>query len=488
MIMWAYALPGLIILAILLTPFRVTRYGRLLNLLTLAHAVITLSLTIFALSSLSLPQFYLSGRYLFIDSLSVYEVLIASFVFLLAALYAQGYVRSLLRAREINRENLKLFYGAFNLLLVVIVFAFFANNLALFWILVELTTIISAILIVTLNAKENILAALKYVFTASSAMLFSFIGILLVFAMTKQVLGAGTLNWNELLAQASALPSPLFTLAFVLMFVGFAAKAGIAPFHTWLPPAHAKAPSVVSTLLSAVLLNIGIYGILRIYSIAHQTASVRAASLTLIVFGIFTMGVAAFSMLSRENIKKLIAFSSIEHMGMMIIGIGLGTPLALFGVLFYTLGHSLIKSLLFFSSGILHRQFGSDKFYDMKNVFKSQPLAAAGVIMGGTAIIGTPVFPLFSAKLSILIGLGEVSGWLLFLVLLLILIVAASFAIFIVRTCCQTSDTEAARQYQAPWNMKLPVVVLMALIVALGLFVPRGLSGMLNDIVTSLGL
>jgi len=487
MILWGYALPGLIILLILLTPFQLRRYGRFLNILTLIHALICITLTVFVMSSLSLPQYYLSSRYLFIDSLSIYEVLIASFVFLLAALYAQGYVRNLLRAGEINRENLKLFYGAFNLLLLVVVFAFFANNLALFWILVELTTIISAILIVTLNAKENILAALKYVFTASSAMLFSFIGILIVFAMTRLIQGIGTLNWNELMVQARILPSSLFTLAFVLMFVGFAAKAGIAPFHTWLPPAHAKAPSVVSTLLSAVLLNVGVYGILRIYAIANQTASAKAVSITLIAFGVITVGVAAFSMLSRENIKKLIAFSSIEHMGVLIIGIGLGKPAVLSGVLLYIMGHSLIKSLLFFSAGILHRQFGSDKYYDMKNVLKVQPLAATGVIMGGTAIIGTPVFPLFFAKLSILTGLGEFSKWLLFLLLLLILIVAASFALFIVRTCCQESE-ETPRPYQAPWNMKLPIVVLLVMIVALGLFIPQGLSGMLNNIVKSLGL
>lgn len=486
--MWAYALPGLLVLIILLLPLRMERYGRFLNFLTLAHATTCLALTIFALGSVSKPQYYLSGQYLATNALSLYEVLIASFIFLLAAFYARGYVRSLLRAGEITRENVQLFYGAFNILLTVVIFAFFANNMALFWILMELTTIISAILIVTLNAKENILAALKYVFTASSAMLFTFIGILLIFAMTKQTLGAGTLNWNELLAQAKNLPSPLFTLAFIFTFIGFAAKAGIAPFHTWLPPAHAKAPSVVSTLLSAVLLNVGLYGILRIYAIAHQTGSARAASLILIIFGIFTMGVAAFSMLSRENIKKLIAFSSIEHMGMLIIGIGLGAPAVLFGVLFYILGHSLIKSLLFFSAGILHRQFGSDKFYDMKNVFTAQPLAAAGLIVGGVAIIGTPVFPLFFAKLSILTGLGQFSGWALFLVLLLILIVASSFAIFIAKTVCQTSEAGEARQYHAPWSMRLPIIVLMALIIALGLFVPQGFSGMLNNIVASLGL
>lgn len=486
MILLAYALPGFIILGISLVRSRLTRFAPILNFLTVAHAAIYLALTIFVLAAFHLPRFFLSNQYLFIDYLSIYEVLIASVIFLLAALYARGYVKSLLKAREIQLENLPLFYGAFNLLMMVTVFAFFSNNLALFWIFVELTTILSAILIVTLNAKENILAALKYVFIASSAMLFSFIGLLLVFAMTKQALGAGTLNWSTLLNEAPTLPAPLFTLAFVFMFIGFAAKAGIVPFHTWLPPAHAKAPSVASAILSAVLLNIGVYGILRLYAIAHHTSAVHTISLTIIIFGIVTMAVAAFSMLSRENIKKLIAFSSIEHMGMMLIGIGLGTRSVLFGVLFYILGHSLIKSLLFFSAGIFHRQFGSDKYYDMKNVLTLQPLASAGVIVGGVAIIGTPVFPLFFAKLGILIGLGQFSKPLLFIVLLLILLVASAIALFIVRTCCQVSEAGTDARYRVPWSMRLPIVALLILILILGVFVPEGLNGLLNNIVMSL--
>ncbi len=487
MILLAYFVPGFIVLLVAAFRSRLTRSGRILNTASVLHAAILLALTMALLVKAPLPLYFFGARYMFIDLLGLYEALIACAVFLLAALYARGYIRGLLKTREIDRNNLKLFYGAFNLLLMVIVFAFFANNLALFWLLLELTTILSAVLIVTLNARENILAALKYVFIASTAMLFSFIGIILVYAMTQQALGAGTLNWSELIASAPALPAPLFTLAFMFMFVGFGAKAGIVPFHTWLPPAHAKAPSVISALLSAVLLNAGIYGILRLYSVAHRTGAVRPVSLLLIIFGVVSIGIAALSMLPRENIKKLIAFSSIEHMGLLILGIGLGTPLVLFWVLFHTLGHALIKSLLFFSAGILHQQFGSNKYQDMKNVLKLQPLASAGIIIGGVAIIGTPMFPVFFSKLYILIGLGDFSQWLLLLVLLLLLIVAAAFALFLVRTCCQQNGHAEVRRYHVPWSMKAPIVALLALIITLGVFFPHALSVMLSSIVVSLG-
>ncbi len=487
MILLAYSVPGLLVLFAVMFRHRMTGSGRIINSLTVAHAAFTLLVTVFILVGVPLPVYFSSERYMFVDQLGIYEVLIASVVFLLAALYSRGYIRGLLRSREIDRNNLKLFYGTFNILLIVVVLAFLANNLALFWILLELTTILSAVLIVTLNARENILAALKYVFIASTAMLFSFIGILLVFAMTQQALGTGTLNWSELIVQARSLPAPLFTLAFMFMFIGFAAKAGIVPFHTWLPPAHAKAPSVISAILSGVLLNLGIYGILRLYSIAHQTASVKPVSLLLVVFGVVTIGIATFSMLTRENLKKLIAFSSIEHMGLLILGIGLGTPAVIFWVLFLTLGHSLIKSLLFFSAGILGQQFGSNRYQNIKNMLVLQPLASTGIILGSVAIIGTPMFPLFVSKLFILIQLGQYSQPVLFLVLLFLLIVAAAFALFLIQMCCQTNGGGPQHRFKVPWSMKTPIIALLALILVLGVFFPQPLNIMLGGIVASLG-
>ena len=293
-----------------------------------------------------------------------------------------------------------------------------------------------------LSQRENIIAALKYVFIASTAMLFSVIGLIILFAMTKEATGTGTLNWNELMQIAASFPSALFTLAFTFFFIGFASKAGIAPFHTWLPQAHAKAPSVVSAVLSGVLLNCGIYGIIRMFAIAHQTEAWKTVEIILIIFGILSIAIAAFSMLSRSNLKKLIGFSSIEHMGLVLIGIGLGTPVAIFWTLFHILAHSLIKTLLFFSAGILHHQYSSNKLSDMENALKMQPLASWGMIIGSLAVIGMPPFPMFFSKLFILIQLGNYSIPVLGLVLVLLLIVAAAFAFLLIRPFTRQTDTQ----------------------------------------------
>ena len=288
------------------------------------------------------------------------------------------------------------------MLLLVLVLAFFSDNLALFWILAELTTILSAMLVAILSARENIDAAIKYIFIASASMLFSFVGLIFLFETSRSVLGTGTLNWTILMQHAGTFPAGMMVAAFALVFIGYAAKSGIFPFHTWLPDAHAKAPSAVSAILSAVLLNVGIYGIIRVYAIVHQTPAAATLSPMLALFGFLTVGIAALSMLPQKNLKKLIAFSSIENMGILLIGIALSTPVAIFWVLFHIMAHSLTKASLFFSSGILHRQYRSrlstDTVDDIRDVFRFQPLAAWGIIIGGLAIIGTPFFPLFFSE------------------------------------------------------------------------------------------
>jgi len=444
-----------------------------------------LLITVFAAVRGDLPLIRFKD-YLFIDQLAIYEVLITCVVFLLASLYGHGYIKTLVEKEGLRAGSLELFYICFNLLFIVIVFSFFSNNLALFWILLELTTILSGVLIVVLSAKENIIAALKYVFIASTAMLFSVIGIIILYAMTRQTLGEGTLNWTDLMAAASGLSSRYLAFAFMFIFIGFASKAGIAPFHTWLPQAHARAPSVVSAVLSGVLLNCGLYGILRMLAIAHQTSSWKVVSLVMLAFGLLSLVVAAFSMLSRTNIKKLIAFSSIEHMGLVLVGFSLAAPLAMVWSLFHILAHSLIKSLLFFSSGILNRQFNSNYLQDMKNTLKLQPLAAWGIILGSVAVIGLPPFPMFISKLFLLTQIGHYSYILLAVILVLLLIVAGAFAGLLIKAFTRQSETRLPK-FRVHWTMQAPIVILILAIAGAGVYLGCGLYPLLQNVVSSLG-
>jgi hydrogenase-4 component F len=369
----------------------------------------------------------------------------------------------------------------------VIIFAFLADNLALFWILAELTTALSAVLVVMLNAPKNIGAALKYIFITSTCMLFAFIGLILIFTLTENF-GAGTLNWSALMSIAGSLSPAVMFASFIFTFVGFAAKSGIVPFHAWLPSAHSKAPAPVSAILSGVITSVGIYGIIRIYAIASQTAVLPKISVFLIAFGLISMVIAVLTMLTQVNLKKLIGYSTIENMGFVLVGLGIGTPLAVFWVLFFTLIHAFTKASLFFSAGILHHQFESVRLERIKNAFKIQPFASWSLIVGTIAIMGMPLSGVFLAKLSVLIQANALSPYLLLGLLTVFLFAAAAFGIFLIKMLSRKEDASELKPFHAGWGMKIPVVVLLIVVFVLGVFFPQQLTNLLQSIVSELAI
>ncbi len=483
LILAIYAFVGVAVL--LLTV--VSKSHGTMNILSIILPASYLVLTLFTLVYAAIPTYSLGGNYFLVDHLSLYEILISAFLFLLAALYSRGYIEGSIEIHEMDRSSLKLFYVAFNLLLMAITYAFFADNLALFWILAELTTAFSAVLIVILNAPKNIGATLKYVFITSTCMLFSFIGLILIFTLTENNFGAGTLNWSSLMSIASTLSPAIMFAAFIFTFVGFAAKSGIVPFHAWLPSAHSKAPAPVSAILSGCVTSVGIYGIIRVYAIASQTSELPKISWFLIGFGLISMVIAALTMLNQVNLKKLIGYSTVENMGFLLVGLGIGTPLALFWLLFYTLAHAFTKASLFLSAGILHHQYKSVRMEHIRNVFKFQPFAAWSLILGTIAIIGMPLSAIFLPKLSILLESTKLSPFLLLGLLIVFLFVAGAFGIFMIKLLSKKEeDSPGVKRYEASLGMKIPIVILLVTVFALGVFFPQQLTNLLNSIVSEL--
>ncbi len=485
---WILAL--YIIIGVVITVLTVfSKSHKTQNTLSVILPVTYLALTLYTLLSATLPSYGLGGNYFLIDHLSLYEILIAATLFLLAAIYSRQYVKDSIFIHEMNESNLKLFYVAFNLLLMAVVYTFFADNLALFWILAELTTAFSAVLIVMLNAPKNIGAALKYIFITSTCMLFAFIGLILIFTLTEDLLGVGTLNWSTLMSVASNLSPGIMFAAFIFTFVGFAAKSGIVPLHAWLPTAYSKAPGPISAILSGTVTTIGIYGILRMYTIVAQTEVIGKISIFLIAIGVLSMVVAALTMLREPNLKKLIGYSSIEHMGFILVGLGIGTPIAIFWVIFHFLAHGFTKSSLFFSAGIIHHQFGSVRLEKIKNVFQLQPFAGWSLILGTVSIIGMPLSAIFLAKFSILQQSAAVSPVLLIVLLTVFLFAAAAFGIFMIKMLSRKEDSTAdVPPFRVGWGMKIPIIVLLVIVFTLGVFFPQQLTDLINTIVSELGV
>lgn len=481
------AVYGLVALAVLLLTLA-SKSHKIMNVLAISLAASYVALTLFILTYVALPGYSLGGGYFLMDHLALYEVFISAVLFLLAALYSRGYIEGSIEIHEMDRINLKLFYIAFNLLLVAITFAFFSDDLALFWILAELTTAFSAVLIVMLNAPKNIGATLKYVFITSTCMLFAFIGLILLFTLTQNSLGAGTLNWSTLMSVASTLSPSILFASFIFTFVGFAAKSGIVPFHAWLPSAHSKAPAPVSAILSGSVTSVGIYGIIRMYAIIAQTSELPKISILLITFGATSMVVAALTMINQVNLKKLIGYSTVENMGFLLVGLGIGGPVAIFWMLFYILAHAFTKASLFFSAGIMHHQFESVRMERIKNAFKLQPFASWSLIVGTVAIIGMPMSAIFLPKISILLQSAILSPFLLFGLLLIFLFASTAFGIFLIKMLSRREKEKSAeiKHYQATLGMKISIVMLLVIVFVLGVFLPQQLNDLLKTIVSEL--
>lgn len=467
------------------------RSNMMMNAVSTMNALAHLILSGYVMLSLKMPTYYGDNRFFFIDHLGIYEVIIISIIFFFSAVYSKGYLEGSIRIGELSQSNVRLYYVMVNLLLSSMAFVFFANNLALFWILAELTTVFSALLIVTLNAKKNIGAALKYVFITSSCMLFSFIGLIFLFALSEHGLGYGTLNWDVLMSNAALLPPKILFAAFALTFVGYASKTGVVPFHGWLPTAHSKALAPTSAILSGCVTSIGLYGILRMYAIVNNTVAQTHASWLLIIFGLLSISVAAFNMFSQKNLKKLIGFSTIENMGIMLVGIGVGTPIAVFWVLFHVLAHSLTKGLLFLSAGIIHHQYESVRIENIRNLYKLQPLASLGLLAGCLAIIGMPPFAIFLSKLFILTEVVKTTSYAMLAIVLLLLFVASSaYVTFFITMFLQIDDEKTANRmekYRADMGLKVTIIALTAIVFFIGIAFPQYLNDVLTIIVKELG-
>jgi len=486
MVLMEYAGFGIVIIALC----ALTKSHRLMSMLSLMHVLSCFALIAVVLYAQDLPRHYVDGNYFMIDYLSIYEILIAAIIFLMVVIYRRDYLENLLELGILDKSNLGLVYAAMNSLLLVIVISFSSNNLALLWIFAELTTLFSALLIAILHSKKNIDAALKYVLVSSTVMVFTFIGLILLFTATEKALGEGTLNWDIIMDNASKLQPNVLLAAYAFIFLGFAAKAGIAPFHTPLPHAYSKAPSSVSAVLSGVVLNIGLFGILRMHSIIRQTSAAEAASNMLLIFGFLSLFIGSLSMLKQRNIRKLIAFSSVENNGLMLIGIAISTPAALFWVLLHSFGYSLTKASLFLSTGILHNQYLSNKVENIRRALRIQPFASTALILGAFAIAGIPPFLLFATKFSILAEIAKHSLLLLAPVLGFVLLTYAGFAVVLTEAFTKgperEDETEHLEKYHAPIGLKIPIIILLLIILMLGLYVPAELIGLIENVTKAL--
>jgi hydrogenase-4 component F len=392
------------------------------------------------------------GLYLRADGLSSFFLMGIAFISGLVLVYASGYLRHMGEGRF---SSPRWFYALVFLFLFTMISVCLSANLGFLWIMMEGTTLASALLVGFYNTEGALEAGWKYLVVCTVGIAFALFGTIVLYlaAVKAGMSPAAALDWVSLMDAAPriGLDPHLVKLAFVFVIVGYGTKVGFVPMHSWLPDAHAEAPTPISALLSAVLLNCAMYAVMRYDAIVSRAVGPAFSHTLLLIFGVTSMVVAGLLILVQQNLKRLMAYSSIEHMGIIAIGLGLGGPLGLFGALLHAFNHSVAKSLLFFGAGNVRHHVHTLRIDGIRGISRSMPQTSAALLVGGLAIVGLPPFSLFISEFAILSEAFAQARYLVVILFLVVLsVVFGGFAFHFFRMLCGEPDRDAENSRLIP--------------------------------------
>jgi hydrogenase-4 component F len=431
--------------------------------------------------------------FLYVDPLGGFFLMTVAGVTLLAALGSVGYISAQEDSGELSGFQVRLYFTFFGLFASLMLAALETGNLGLLFVLVEASTLASAALVGIEGRARSLEAAWKYVIISSLGVTIALAGTLFLFYSGSALhLGSNLgLTWPYLLMHAHALAPPSLRLAFLLAVVGYGTKVGLAPMHTWLPDAHAEAPSPASAMLSAALLNTGMYAIIRFLAIAHARLGSTYPRAVLLSFGFASIVIGALFMVRRGNFKRLFAYSSVEHMGIIAVALGFGGTLGLYGALLQTLNHALAKAVLFLSSGDVSLRYQTREAGQVTGLLAAVPVTGGALLLASFAVLGSPPFGLFLSELTI-VRAGFAAGSPVFPLFLLGLL-GLAFVAFARTTAGMVTGSPPA-QLANPYRGRAavavtaaPLVLGLAALLVLGLWIPAGLDAVLRHSIGVMG-
>ncbi|MGO8693030.1 MAG: proton-conducting transporter membrane subunit [Rectinemataceae bacterium] len=447
----------------------------LLPFAALAHGAMTVL-------ALARPDLDASGDWLVLDPPGKLVLLVVSGLFLFCSFYAVGYLRY--RRERSNR----IFTACLLVFLGVMSLVTWAHHLGLMWVAMEATTLSTAPLIYFNHSKRSIEATWKYLLVGSVGIALALLGtFFLAYSAQRQGLQP-TLTLEGLLSEAPNLSGPWLRAAFILLLVGYGTKMGLAPMHTWKPDAYGEAPGVVGAIFAGGVTSVAFLAFLRIYQIIEAAGDGIFASRILLFMGLFSMAVAGLFMVGQRDFKRMLAYSSVEHMGILMVGLGIGSP-ALYGTMFHVLTNSATKGVLFLSAGNIHRAYASKNTDQVRGAMRRLPLSAALFVAGFLAVTGSPPFGPFMSEFSILNGAfdaGRFAAAALFLLFLLVVFIGMGKTVLKVvqgRAPLGAADSP----YRDGFLTAAPVALLMCIVVAVGFYLPGPLSALLHASAAFLG-
>jgi hydrogenase-4 component F len=424
------------------------------------------------------------GSYLRVDALSAVFLLATSFLYAAVAVYLIGYLRTGPGSPAQIRHDHRMLAGM-NVFAWAMLATPMVSSLALIWVAIEVTTVVSALLVALEDTDGAAEAAWKYVLIGSSGLGIALLGTIFAYYAGAQVLGQSyDLTFVPLLHAAPHLPATPVRLAFVLAVLGFGTKTGLVPVHTWLPDAHSEAPAPVSALLSGSLLAVSFYAILRYYQVAQATLGSGFPRAVLLAFGVASLLLAALYLLDQRDLKRLFAYSSIEHMGILAIGVSFGVPVALIGVLLHVLAHAAAKGNAFMGAGVMVRKFAVKHVAGVRGGLDLLPWSGPLLLATVLALSAMPPFGIFRSEF--LIVAGGFSGSRDAAAAILIVLVTLAFLGLSATTNGMLLGPASARPGSAPpipgepsaW-MVIPVVAGVVALLVLGLHPPAHLTELL---------
>jgi len=415
------------------------------------------------------------GRdWFFIDSFNVFLVALTAFVAFTTALFSRPYMRIEKEHGRLTDNRLRLYHASYQIFIGAMLLALTTNNMGILWVSMEAATLATVLLVSLYRTPASLEAAWKYFILCGVGIAQALFGTILLYFAAEKVLGAGgtALLWTHLNGVKTQLEPTVLQLAFVFLLVGYGTKVGLAPLHNWLPDAHAEGPTPVSAVLSGLLLNVALYAVMRSKVLVDGALGTDMAGNLMMGFGLLSVVVAAFLIKRQTDVKRMFAYSSIEHMGLITFAFGMGGAVASFAGLLHMTMHSLTKSAIFFAVGHATQKAGTQLMEGIRGLIKTNPTIGWGLMLGTVAILGVPPFGVFASEFLIITTAMHEHPWAT--PFLLTALGVAFAAIFGKVQPMVFGDTELPRLPHQP--ALAPVFIHLGLVLMLGLFIPPYLA------------
>ena len=357
-------------------------------------------LTLLAALSLFFSDRPQPGQYLFVDDLNIVFIVLSTFVGFTTSVFSASYIAHELETGRLTPAYLRFYHAMYQLMMAGMNLALTANNIGLMWVGIELATLTTVLMVGIYRTHEALEAAWKYFILGSVGIALALFGTILVYMAALPVVGEGpdAMVWTVLVASAARFDPALVNVAFIFLLLGYGTKVGLAPLHAWLPDAHAEGPTPISAVLSGLLLNVALYAVLRFKILLAANPGAIAPGPLMVTMGLVSLVFAAFMLYRRRDIKRMFAYSSIEHMGIITFAFGMGGPLANFAGLLHMVMHSLTKSGIFFAVGHIAQIKGTQKIAEIRGLTATHPLLGWSLVVGVVAIAGLPPFGVFMSE------------------------------------------------------------------------------------------